>query len=203
METADGPTNMARDAVLLEAAERGIPGWRVYAWDGPWVSLGRFQRPERAVVEGWDRWCLRPTGGRAVLHGHDVTLAYALPHVGDSRRLKEVYRRLISPLVEALNACGLACQLAEATRYAGSGEANEDCFAFRSSNDVVCPDTGKKVCGCALRIGEYGALLQASIPYSEPLVAPGSAISGAFDSGVQRWDWNSFEEAFDHVMASR
>jgi lipoate-protein ligase A len=194
---------MGLDVRLLEAAEKGEAGWRVYGWDGPWVSLGRFQRAERALASGWDRWCARPTGGRAVLHGHDVTLAYALPHVGDSRRLKEVYRRLIGPLVEALNACGLECQLAEATRYAGSGQANEDCFAFRSSNDVVCPETGKKVCGCALRIGEHGSLLQASIPYAEQLVPPASAISGAVGEPVRRWDWNSFEDAFAHVMASR
>lgn len=203
VEIAVGPDHMERDALLLDAAERGDPGWRVYQWDGPWVSIGRFQRPERALVLGWDRWCLRPTGGRAVLHGHDVTLAYALPHEGDSRRLKEVYRRLIAPLVEALNVCGLPCQLAETTRYAGRGKESEECFAFSSPNDVICPETGKKVCGCALRIGEHGALLQASIPYRHPLVPPETAISGATETSVREWDWNRFEDAVAQAITSR
>ncbi|RYG25028.1 lipoate--protein ligase family protein [bacterium] len=203
VEIADGRTNMAKDAELLFAAEAGAAGWRVYRWDGPWVSLGRFQRAERAVVAGWERWCVRPTGGRAVLHGHDLTLAYALPHDGDCRQIKEVYRRLIAPLVEALNACGLECQLAETTRYVGRGRESEDCFAFRSPNDVVCPDTGKKVCGCALRISERGALLQASVPHGAPLVEPGEAIVGATRMSPSRWDADGFLGAVSAAMSSR
>lgn len=198
MTLADGPTHMARDAALLGAAEFGEAGWRVYGWDGPWVSLGRFQTPERAVAPGWDRWCVRPTGGRAVLHGHDATLALALPHDGDCRRVKALYRRLIAPLVVALNECGLPCRLAETTRYVGRGRASEDCFAFRSPNDVVCPDTGLKVCGCALRITERGALLQASVPYGEPLVE--GAIMGGVPHAWQAWDHERFEEAVARAM---
>ena len=194
----DGPTHMARDAALLETG-----GWRVYRWDGPWVSLGRFQRAERAVAPGWERWCVRPTGGRAVLHGHDLTFAYAVPHDGDSRAVKAVYRRLIAPLVKALNDCGLECRLAETTRYAGRGKESEDCFAFRSPNDVVCLDTGAKVCGCALRIGERGALLQASVPCGAPLVEPSTAISGGRPCAYRAWDSDGFEDAIRRAMASR
>ena len=203
VEIADGVTNMERDAALLVHAEGGYASWRVYEWDGPWVSLGRFQRAERAIADGWERWCMRPTGGRAVLHGHDLTLAFALPHDGDCRRIKEVYRRLIAPLVEALNACGLECRLAETTRYVGRGRESEDCFAFRSPNDVVCPETGKKVCGCALRIGERGALLQASVPYRTPLVQPDQAIVGAVGTTFSPWDAERFPSAVAEAMASR
>lgn len=192
---------MALDAALLERAEAGEAGWRVYRWEGPWVSLGRFQRPERAVAPGWDRWCVRPTGGRAVLHGHDLTFAYALPHEGDARAIKPLYRRLIATLVEALNACGLACRLAETTRYVGRGRESEDCFAFRSPNDVVCPDTGAKVCGCALRATERGALLQASIPAGAPLVE-GVIVGGEFRC-PRAWRAEEFDDAIRRAMASR
>ena len=194
---------MARDAELLAAAEEGRAGWRVYRWDGPWVSLGRFQKAERALAPGWDRWCVRPTGGRAVLHGHDVTLAYAVPHDGDSRGIKAVYRRLIAPLVEALNECGLECRLAETTRYVGRGRESEDCFAFRSPNDVVCLDDGAKVCGCALRVTERGALLQASIPCGPPMVEPSAAISGGKAAAFRAWRPEGFEDAIRRAMASR
>ena len=193
---------MTLDAALLAAAERGEPGWRIYGWEGPWVSLGRFQTPERAVVAGWERWCVRPTGGRAVLHGHDATLALALPHTGDARAVKALYRRLIAPLVAALNECGLGCRLAETTRYVGRGRESEECFAFRSPNDVVCSDSGLKVCGCALRVGDRGALLQASVPFCEPLVAPDTAIVGARGVRTQTWDVEAFEAAFERAMAS-
>ena len=201
MTLGDGNGNMARDAALLAEAEEGRTGWRVYGWDGPWVSLGRFQDPARAVAPGWDRWCVRPTGGKAVLHGHDVTFAYALPHGGDGRRVKALYRALIAPLVEALNECGLECRLAETTRYVGRGRESADCFAFRSPNDVVCPDTGAKVCGCALRIAERGALLQASVPYRPPLVA--GAIVGGGSHPVRAWRSEEFEDAIRRALASR
>ena len=71
---------MARDAELLERAERGESAARVYSWDGAWVSLGRFQRPEKALLRSEEiDWVMRPTGGKAVLHGHDVTVGIALP----------------------------------------------------------------------------------------------------------------------------
>lgn len=201
---ADGPTHMALDAALLARAEEsGEAGWRVYRWDGPWVSLGRFQRSERAVPPDWDRWCMRPTGGRAVLHGHDVTFAYALPHEGDARAVKTLYRRLIAPLVEALNACSLECRLAETTRYVGRGRESEDCFAFRSPNDVICPDTGLKVCGCALRATDRGALLQASVPAGPTLVEAERAIVGGTSHGIRPWHAERFEDAIRRAMASR
>ena len=193
---------MALDAALLRAAEEGTMGWRVYGWEGPWVSLGRFQTPTRALAAGWTRWCERPTGGRAVLHGHDVTLALALPHPGNSRDVKRLYRSMIAPLVLALNECGLGCRLAETTRYVGRGRESEDCFAFRSPNDVVCPDTGLKVCGCALRISERGALLQASVPFRAPLVEPHMAVVGGRALAVRNWDAARFEAAFERAMTS-
>jgi lipoate-protein ligase A len=203
VERAEGTVNMARDCALLEAAEAGTAGWRVYDWDGPWVTLGRFQKPEKALVQGWTKWSQRPTGGRAVLHGHDVTFAIAVPHGGDSRRLKDLYRRLCAPLVQALNGCGLRCLLAEDTPFAEKGPAGEDCFAFRSANDIVCHETGHKVCGCALRIGSRAALLQASIPYRSPLIAPDDAIVGAVEVDFLRWDHERFEDAIAAATASR
>ena len=41
---ADGPTQMAIDALLLAQATE-VPVLRFYRWDGPWLSLGRHQRP--------------------------------------------------------------------------------------------------------------------------------------------------------------
>jgi len=127
---------MALDAQLLESAENeGKPGYRVYGWDGPWVSLGMWQDPERDLLDpSLVPWVMRPTGGGAVLHGHDVTVALAAPlelilerrrrrpnaqsrleegFVPQSRSVRAMYRWLTAPILEALRECGLPAVLAE------------------------------------------------------------------------------------------
>lgn len=206
----DGPTNMARDEALLAMDE---PACRVYDWDGLWVTLGRFQNAERDLVTGNQvPWVMRPTGGKAVLHGHDVTVGLAVPlRLIDcsARDVKKAYRRLIGPIVEALNACGLNAVLAEGTSHESKGIRTSDCFAFNSPNDVVDAKTGLKVCGCALQLTERAVLVQASIPYKAPLVDPAMVIKEAATTEVVEWDPREFgpnlERAlrynFSHVSA--
>ena len=175
----NGRTNMAKDAELLERAEAGESAARVYSWDGAWVSLGRFQHPEKALLQP-DKiaWVMRPTGGKAVLHGHDVTVAIALSlrdlGIGesDARRIAVVYRRAIGPLVEALSRAGVSAELAEDTEFVRNSGHKADCFAHVSPNDIVDPSSGKKVCGCALRLTDRAVLVQASIPNGAPLIPP-------------------------------
>src|SRR4051812_23191761 len=115
---------MERDIRLLDSAENGVAGCRIYTWDGPWVSLGRFQSPDRDLVDPErSNWVMRPTGGKAVLHGHDVTVGLAVPlrllDLTGQRSLKAVYRLVIGPLVEGLRACGIPARLAEETQFSG------------------------------------------------------------------------------------
>ena len=189
----DGHTNMARDAVLLERAERGGACARVYTWDGAWVSLGRFQRPERALRNPASiNWVMRPTGGKAVLHGHDVTVAMAVPlsalgiTKSDSRKVSTVYRAVVRPLVEALAAAGLPATLAEETPFVRSAGQTADCFAHVSPNDIVDPATGQKVCGCALRVTPGAVLVQASVPVRRPLVRPDAVFDSPHSFAVER-----------------
>jgi len=169
-EPADGPTNMAADAALLAQAEQGEATLRFYTWDGPWVSLGRFQNPQDDLL---DRallpWVMRPTGGKAVLHGHDLTVTLACPHTGLG--VKQVYRMLIRPLVEGLRLAGQPAALGEETPFVGKG-TTADCFRHVSANDIVDPNTGRKLVGCALKVTRTAALAQCSIPLSMPLVDP-------------------------------
>jgi lipoate-protein ligase A len=170
---------MAKDRELLERAERGGSYARVYTWDGPWVSLGRFQRPEKALRDySAINWTMRPTGGKAVLHGHDITVTIAanLHELGipqdANRRVSTVYRAIVLPLVEAMCKAGFRCELAERTDFVKNAGHTADCFAHVSPNDIVDPRTGEKVCGCALRVTESAVLLQSSIPIGIPLVDP-------------------------------
>jgi lipoate-protein ligase A len=194
---------MARDRALLEGAERGELGCRVYSWDGVWVSLGRFQRPEEALVQPETTpWVSRPTGGLAVLHGHDVTVALAIPltilNLEGTRSLKAVYRAAISPLVGALRDCGLSAKLAEETPFV-KGRTREgaapsaplfalaDCFASTSPNDIVSERLGVKVCGCALRVTRKAVLVQSSIPAWSPEIPAERIILGGVSTPLLPW----------------
>src|SRR5262249_54297242 len=82
LETADGPTNMAADEVLLEAAVAGSASLRFYTWSEPTLSLGYFQhealRHTDASLAGLP-WVRRPSGGATLVHHHELTYALALP----------------------------------------------------------------------------------------------------------------------------
>src|SRR5688572_18868633 len=148
----DGHLSMAEDARLLSLAEAGTTGWRVYGWDGPWVSLGCYQSASKDLLEPeLVPWVMRPTGGKAALHGHDVTVGLAVPlsllseaygvEVQNlARSLRTVYRLAIAPIVGALCECGQPAVLGEehssGDKRTGIGKV-ADCFAFTSANDVV------------------------------------------------------------------
>lgn len=191
----DGPSNMSRDEQFLQQCQRESALLvRLYRWDGPWVSLGRFQSAERDLKHPLKtKWVMRPTGGKAVLHGHDLTvgLAVSLSLLGEKeleRQIKTVYRLVTRPLIKALNHAGLHCSLAEDVPNRPEGVRVADCFAFTSGCDVIDPGTGYKVAGCALRIESGAALLQASIPVSTPLIDPAMVLRGPTQKFVS-YNW--------------
>lgn len=191
-----GPENMSRDLDLMRAAERGESHARVYTWTGPWISLGRFQSPDRDLLDPeLVPWVMRPTGGKAVLHGHDLTIGLAIPlEDGEYRRLKSAYRRVIEPVVASLRACGMPALLGEDSRVANSEHSSADCFLGVAANDVVHEQTGQKVCGCALRFTRAAVLLQASIPVQSPLVEPSRVFAAAHSFAPAQWEHDRFTE---------
>jgi len=235
---ADGEVNMRLDDELFADAEIGIAGCRVYSWTGPWVTLGMFQDPVKALIQptkvGWTK---RNTGGKAVLHGHDITVGFAMPlaMIADiswnlnevttedqewlredgqtftapagtqilvNRSTKAAYRTLTPPLIQAMRACGLPAALGENTRFAAKGSARvADCFAFVSANDIVDERTGQKVCGCALRVTQNAALLQASIPIGTPLVDPATVIVGGKALTSTKWESERFASELQKSLA--
>lgn len=174
---------MERDARLLEMLTDRPVAARIYSWNGPWVSLGLFQRAERDLKSGCKvPWVLRPTGGRAVLHGHDVTvgLAIRLAHIAAdgescmilSRSVRRVYRRAVAPLIAALRACGTKACLGEKIKGPVRTPRSSDCFAHIGANDIVDQTTLAKVCGVAMKLTDSAVLIQASIPVQQPVCDP-------------------------------
>ena len=211
----DGQFNMAADARLFARAEQGAPGWRVYGWDGPWVSLGCYQDPKRDLLDPeLVPWVMRPTGGKAVLHGHDVTVGLALPlgllsrlsSIDEeklARSLRVVYRLALAPIVDALRTCGQPAILGEelpAKRTQSKAGRVADCFAVVSANDVVHEKTGMKVCGCALKLTHKAVLVQASIPATAPLIDPRKVFARPSTIPLSPWGHENFPHAFKEAM---
>ncbi len=197
--TLDGQTNMRLDAELLHRA-----GVRVYKWSEPCVTLGMFQTPERDLRPNCPIPSIpRPTGGRAVLHGHDLTLGFSFPWdsisengVADLRNVKKAYRAVILPVIHAFQAVGIDACLGEELRQGSQNPRSADCFAHISANDVVSRTTGQKICGCALRLTEFGALAQCSIPTAAPLVNPAEVFHLPSRTNWIELDEEGYAEAF-------
>lgn len=197
----NGAENMALDRRAFARAESGQASLRVYDWAEPTVTLGRSQTP--ADVESLFPnlpTVGRPTGGGAVLHGWDVTIAAALPleSLGlHGRRLRAIYRVLVEPLAAALSACGLPCAVA------GNGdERQKDCFASVGAMDLI-GSGGHKVAGCAMAVSRGAVLLHASVPARQIPALPGVAPETIARYRNQPWDSATFLSSFPGMWRDR
>jgi lipoate-protein ligase A len=189
-------TNMVTDQALFDAVRGGaalLPTVRIYRWDRRSVSVGRLQNwtsVERAFP-GVPA-VRRPTGGRAVIHGQDLTVSVVmrsewLPETGG---ILSSYRQIARGLMDAFSAVGVTACLGSPARL-GNQHDIIDCFAVSAGCDLVEEGTGRKLVGSAQR-REGGALLQQmSIP---ALVLPDERVfithlkSGLGRSlGVSEW----------------
>lgn len=182
----DGASNMRLDLELLDCAcSVGQTLARLYEWDGIWVSLGRSQDVEEVLVNSKRfHYVVRPTGGGAVLHGHDLTVSIATPVVDDERRIRPIYRKLVMPIVRVLNFLGKESAISEDFKNSQERLALGDCFSSSSVHDIVCKRTGRKLAGCALRVTHSGSLVQISIPVTLPVVDPAEVFYDAHTPDV-------------------
>jgi lipoate-protein ligase A len=159
-------------AIIAEHTQ--LPVLRVYRWDRECVSIGRHQS-EAAVREVYANLptVRRPTGGRAVVHGNDLTLSVVthrdwLPYTTD-RSVMSSYRQIVSGIIQALESIGIAAILGPMERRFGRvdqefGKSTVDCFASVASCDVSDRASGGKLLGSAQRREQGVILQQMSIP---------------------------------------
>jgi lipoate-protein ligase A len=173
---------MARDAALFEAFERGEipPTLRLYEWASPAITFGVNQRLPERLVQAAQQLHIplfrRPTGGKAVLHGHDLTLALvanlpSMPNLAARIRLypRQVYLALAPAFIWAFQQLGIPASMGDAPAPSPVHfDDGGDCFATSALTDIIHAETGVKLMGCALRVSERGFLMQASIPLRPP-----------------------------------
>ncbi len=162
-----GAENMALDEAMLEAHAAGEapPTLRVYGWQPPAISLGKFQQADRSVdLEACRRLGIdvvrRPTGGRAILHTADeVTFSIAVSTASlGTTGVMDSYRRLAEGIVRALRLLGLDARLVErAAPGPAAAAVDPACFAVKARCDLVVGEA--KLVGSA-QVQRRGFLLQ-------------------------------------------
>ncbi len=172
-----GPTNMARDAALLTwCQQQPHPVWilHTYCWQPATLSVGVHQSqasiqqavtnlPEdanrsKAVVR-------RPTGGRAIPHGADISVAIITNHLPTVQApLAQRYASLTQPLLSALTAIGITIE-----GYTGADNTAPNAYAahslcFSSHTPWDIKDTqGHKIAGCAQTVQKNGILQHGAV----------------------------------------
>lgn len=199
---AGSAANMAIDAALLEAVQRGAaPVLRLYRWDVPTLSFGRNQPAaglydEAEAARRGIAFVRRPTGGQAVLHADELTYTVAAP-VDVIGRPREAYRRINEALVAGLRRLGVDAAVAREARAAGAvpppvdgrGRARSPdwsaaCFRAPAEGEVVV--VGRKLVGSAQRcearvILQHGSILisGSQTAAEELLIERRPAVAGA------------------------
>ncbi|OPZ84475.1 MAG: Octanoyltransferase LipM [bacterium ADurb.Bin429] len=172
----DGPGafHMAADVAIAEAIRAGqaLPTLRFYRWAPPCVTLGKFQPAEGNVQLdactdlGYDV-VRRPTGGRAILHDHEVTFSIIIAEAdlpGAGSNIMESYRALGRALVDGLRRLDLPAELVDRNASARAADppsvmaaGNPACFAAKARCDLMVNE--KKLIGSA-QLRKDGVIVQ-------------------------------------------
>ena len=172
---SSGAWNMAVDSAIVDAvaSAQQPPTLRLYGWHPFCLSLGYGQRARDVdagalAARGWDL-VRRPSGGKAILHGDELTYSLCLP-LDHALALGDVvasYRRISRGLLGALDRLGLAATAGhqgDATSGAGDGPV---CFVMPSHYEIKVD--GRKLIGSA-QLRRKGVLLQhGSLPLTGDL----------------------------------
>ncbi|MGG0666626.1 biotin/lipoate A/B protein ligase family protein [Viridibacillus arvi] len=162
--------NMALDEALLHWHSKGLipPVIRFYEWNPATLSIGYFQRAEKDIdFEQLHKlnvgFVRRPTGGRAVLHEHELTYSIIVneDYPDMPKTVTEAYRVLSEGLLLGFRNLGLDA-------YFSIPDSEEKRADLKTPKSAVCFDApswyelvveGKKVAGSA-QTRQEGVILQ-------------------------------------------
>ena len=196
-----GAYNMAVDEELLARAQAGetTPMLRLYSWDPPTVSIGRFQKIGTAVdVEACRRRGIdivrRVTGGRAVLHNQELTYSI-IARTDDPlfpTNVHGTYKIIAAGLLQGLRNLGIPAEMvSRSSRHAAlvkKDTKDPACFSSPSWYEILVH--GRKIIGSAQRrlsgaFLQHGSILIGYDPALEAEVIPGGG-SGDVVTSITR-----------------
>jgi lipoyl(octanoyl) transferase len=163
-----GSYNMAIDEAILQSVGSGnsLPTLRFYAWNPLCLSLGYGQRVRDVDWESLDThaWDIvrRPTGGKAILHGNELTYSVSLPkdHELAQGDIVASYRRISQALINSMQLLGLSPSSEEQPK--GNHDLGPVCFEVPSHYEIT--SGGKKLIGSAQLRRREGILQHGTLP---------------------------------------
>ncbi|WP_045517584.1 lipoate--protein ligase family protein [Neobacillus niacini] len=162
--------NMALDEALLDWHSEGKipPVIRFYGWEPATLSIGYFQKVEKeidleAVKAHGLGFVRRPTGGRGVLHEHELTYSVIVSedHPEMPKTVTEAYRVISEGILKGFHQLGLEA-------FFAVPRTDEERSALKNPRSAVCFDApswyelvveGRKVAGSA-QTRQKGVILQ-------------------------------------------
>lgn len=162
---------MALDEAIAVTVRDGCcpPTLRLYGWDKQSVSLGLFQKATDIDLQ----YCIsnnvpvvrRPTGGRGILHGDELTYSFSAKNEGlFSFNLLETYHKVSIAFKLVFHQIGLRAEMKTERESNRNLTQSSMCFEFTSYGEISF--NGKKLIGSAQKRWNDGFLQQGSIPYS-------------------------------------
>ncbi len=188
----DGANNMAIDCAIFEAVASGLqpPTLRLYGWRPFCLSLGYGQRTRDADLDaladrGWDL-VRRPTGGKAILHGDELTYSLCLPqhHPLACGDIIESYRRISLGFLDALQELGLDAESERQKASLRPAAVGPVCFEIPSHYEISV--SGRKLIGSAQMRRNGGLLQHGSIPLRGDLARVCDVLSFASEEARAR-----------------
>lgn len=158
--------NMAIDEALFREnrLRDAKPILRLYSWSPPSISLGYFQEASKEVdVEECRRYHIdivrRPTGGKAVLHEHDLTYAVVAKDNNPlfPSDILGTYRVISGCIADALSELGIEAEMAVDGRASQDERLKASCFSSPSRYELLVKK--RKICGSA-QMRSRGVFLQ-------------------------------------------
>lgn len=170
-----GPGSASYNMALDEAIATSVrnlevpPTLRFYNWDRPSLSLGSFQKASDIDLDYCRQnsipYIRRPTGGRAILHGDELTYSFAVRTDKEpfSEGLMESYRRISIAFNLAFQKIGIQVVSKMQKERGGVLAGNPLCFGSSSYGEILL--NKQKIVGAAQKRWKDGLLQQGSIPY--------------------------------------
>lgn len=164
---------MAIDEALLRSFNplSSLPVLRLYGWNPPALSLGRFQKASEVLDLGHCRGdgvaiVRRVTGGGVIYHADELTysLVCAPGQIPPALSIKDSFRVLTGFLLAFYRRLGLDAAYAADAAPEGTrlGERTAFCFAGKESFDIIAG--GRKIGGNAQRRLKGAIFQHGSIP---------------------------------------
>ena len=162
---------MGVDFFLGDIRPPEFPIVRFYTWNCPTISYGCHQKPDRRInmtlcLDNGIPVVARPTGGRELLHGHDLCYSVIWPYHEkiSAVEAKGLFAGINDALLLGLKKIGIN---AEWNEFRNKPRAMDGpCFAQIDSGEISI--NSKKLIASAQRVFEHAVVQQGSLPLWKP-----------------------------------